>query len=237
MQLQTQPQHILIVDDEPHIRKMLEITLDVEGYRTCEAEHGTAAIRQAISQKPDLMILDMGLPDMDGKEVITTVREWSSLPILVCSVRDGEADIVGALDLGADDYVTKPFNPEILLARIRTCLRKAGNTEKSSPELVNGRIRMDLISHTVFLDAEKVTFPPREFTLLRCFMQHPNKMMTHRYLLQEVWGPKHSEDVQYLRVYIRQLREKIEPDPANPIYILTEPGIGYRMESHSNENV
>lgn len=221
---------ILIVDDEPQIRKLLKITLESEGYKTEESDEAAMAIRVAASLKPDLMILDLGLPDKDGKEVIDGVREWSQVPIIVCSVRDGDDEVIDALGRGADDYVTKPFNPDVLLARIEANLRKAATQEAGEPELQNGRIRMDLVRHEVFIDDQKTDFTPKEYELLRYFLINRGKMVTHKQLLKEVWGPAHGDDMQYLRVYVSQLREKIEPDADNPSYVITEPGIGYRME-------
>jgi two-component system KDP operon response regulator KdpE len=225
---------ILIVDDEPQIRKLLKITLKDEGYKTEECENGAQAVRMSASIKPDLVILDLGLPDMDGKEVIDSLREWSQVPIIVCSVRDADKEVVDALGRGADDYVTKPFNPDILIARIQTNLRKSATQEAGEPDLTNGRIRIDLVRHEVFIDSESTFFTPKEYELLRYFMIHRGKMITHKQLLKDVWGPAHSDDMQYLRVYVSQLREKIEPDLKDPTYVITEPGIGYRMEMVDN---
>ncbi|WP_299381097.1 response regulator transcription factor [uncultured Kiloniella sp.] len=221
---------ILIVDDEPQIRKLLKITLKSEGYKPEECESGAQAVRMSASIKPDLIILDLGLPDMDGKEVIDSIREWSQVPIIVCSVRDADSEVVDALGRGADDYVTKPFNPDILLARIEANLRKSATQEAGEPDLENGRIKMDLVRHEVFVDGESTFFTPKEYELLRYFMINRGKMITHKQLLKDVWGPAHGEDMQYLRVYVSQLREKIEPDVKDPTYVITEPGIGYRME-------
>lgn len=221
---------ILIVDDEPQIRRLLHITLKDEGYKTEACENGMQASRMSASIKPDLIILDLGLPDMDGKDVITMIREWSQIPIIVCSVRNGDDEIVEALGRGADDYVTKPFNADVLIARIKANLRKSATQEAGQPDLQNGRIRMDLVRHEVFLDDKPATFTPKEYALLRYLMVNRGKMVTHKQLLKDVWGPAHGDDMQYLRVYISQLREKIEPDPKRPIYVVTEPGIGYRME-------
>lgn len=222
---------ILIVDDEPQIRKLLKITLESEGYKTEEAENGGLAVRLSASVKPDLIVCDLGLPDMDGKEVIEAIREWSQVPIIVCSVRDGDEEMIAALGIGADDYVTKPFNPDVLIARIEANLRKAATQEAGEPELINGDIRMDLVRHEVFLEEEKTDFTPKEYELLRYFLVNRGKMITHKQLLKEVWGPAHGDDMQYLRVYVSQVREKIEADPQDPTYIITEPGIGYRMET------
>ncbi|WP_421781197.1 response regulator [Kiloniella litopenaei] len=228
---------VLIVDDEPQIRKLLKITLKSEGYKPEECENGAQAVRMSASIKPDLIILDLGLPDMDGKEVIDNIREWSQVPIIVCSVRDADTEVVDALGRGADDYVTKPFNPDILLARIEANLRKSATQEAGEPELENGRIKMDLVRHEVFVDGESTFFTPKEYELLRYFMINRGKMITHKQLLKDVWGPAHGEDMQYLRVYVSQLREKIEPDAKDPSYVITEPGIGYRMETIEEESL
>ena len=222
---------ILIVDDEPQLRKLLNITLNSEGYKTEECDNGAEAVRLCSSIKPDLVILDLGLPDIDGKEVIEAVRAWSQVPIIVCSVREADEEVVQALDMGANDYVTKPFNPDVLLARIRTNLRKAVTEKVGDAELTNGAIRMDLVRHEVFVDGKHASFTPKEYELLRYFMMNRGKMLTHKQVLKDVWGPAHGEDMQYLRVYVSQVREKVEPNPSDPIYIVTEPGVGYRMES------
>lgn len=221
---------ILIIEDEPPIRKLLTITLEGKGYKAIDAEEGRAGARLVASVKPELVLLDLGLPDVDGKEVIKTIREWSQVPIIVCSVRSDDSEVIAALELGANDYVTKPFNPEVLLARIHANLRKAAAQEAGEPELVNGHIRMDLVRHEVFLNDEKTVFTPKEYELLRYFLTHRGKMLTHKQILKDVWGPAHADDMQYLRVYVSQLREKIEKEASEPTYIITEPGIGYRME-------
>ena len=221
---------ILVVDDEPQIRKLLKITLESAGYKVVESYDGKEATRMAASVKPELILLDLGLPDIDGKDVIAGVREWSQVPIIILSVRDDDLEIATALNLGADDYITKPFNPDVLLARIHANLRKAAKKETGEPEIINGKIRMDLVRHEVFLSNRKTFFTPKEYALLRYFLTHRGKMLTHKLLLRDVWGPAHSEDMQYLRVYVSQLREKIEDNPSDPEYIITEPGIGYRME-------
>lgn len=225
---------ILIIEDEAPIRKLLNITLEGNGFKTVDADNGREGARLVASVKPELILLDLGLPDVDGKEVIQMVREWSQTPIIVCSVRNNDSEIIQAFELGADDYVTKPFNPDILMARINANLRKSVTQEAGEPELSNGDIRMDLVRHEVFLKGEKTTFTPKEYELLRYFMIHRGKMLTHKQILKDVWGPAHGEDMQYLRVYISQLREKIEGKDAALIYIVTEPGIGYRMEIHDN---
>lgn len=225
---------ILVVDDEPQIRKLLSITLNQEQYRAIDCDNGKEAIRLANSLKPELVLLDLGLPDMDGKEVITAIRQWSQLPIIILSVRSDDEEIARALNAGADDYVTKPFNPAVLLARINANLRKAVTKEAGEPEIVNGRVRMDLVRHEVYIDNELASFTPKEYDLLRYFLANRGKMLTHKQILRDVWGPAHSDDTQYLRVYVSQLREKIERDASDPDYIVTEPGIGYRMENVSS---
>lgn len=225
---------VLIVDDEPQIRKMLNIFLDASDFKIEESESGKEAVRLIASIKPDIVLLDLGLPDMDGKEVITMIRQWSQVPIVVLSVRSNDEEVAAALNMGADDYVTKPFNAEVMLARIHANLRKSAVREAGSSELQNGPIRMDLVRHEVFLNGQKVSFTPKEYELLRYFIVNTGKMLTHRQILKEVWGPAHSEDTQYLRVYVGQVREKIEENPASPRLIVTEPGVGYRMESVSS---
>lgn len=228
---------ILIVDDESQIRKLLKITLESEGYKTEECDNGTQAVRIAASLKPNLILLDLGLPDIDGKDVIDMVRQWSQTPIIVCSVRNDDREIVDALNRGADDYVTKPFNPDILIARIATNLRKSATEEAGVPVLTNGHITMDLVRHEVLLRGEKSFFTPKEYDLLRYLMVNRGKMVTHKQLLNDVWGAAHGDDIQYLRVYISQIREKIEDNPKDPVCIITEPGIGYRMEVIAEESV
>lgn len=221
---------VLIVDDEPQIRKMLNIFLDASDFRIEESDSGKQAMRLAASIKPDIVLLDLGLPDMDGKDVIPALRQWSQVPIIILSVRSGDEEVAQALNMGADDYVIKPFNPDVLLARINANLRKSAVREAGEPELSNGSVRMDMVRHEVFVRGEKVGFTPKEYELLRYFLVHRGKMLTHKQILKEVWGPAHSEDTQYLRVYVGQVREKVEENPAAPTLIVTEPGIGYRME-------
>ena len=221
---------ILIVDDEPQIQKMLGILLDASNFKIVESLTGKQAIRMCVSTKPDLVLLDLGLPDMDGKEVITAIREWSQVPIVILSVRSDDEEVIKALDMGADDYITKPFNVDVLLARINANLRKSVVREAGEPEISNGDLRMDLIRHQVYLKNELLSFTPKEYDLLRHFIVNRGKMLTHKDILKEVWGAAHSDDKQYLRVFIGQIREKIETNPSTPKLIITEPGIGYRME-------
>lgn len=221
---------ILVIEDELPIRKVLAIAFESADYKMVECDNGKEGVRLSASVKPDLILLDLGLPDIDGKEVIAGVRQWAQTPIIVCSVRNTDEEIIQALNAGADDYVIKPFNSEVLLARIQANLRKAAVQEAGEPELMNGYIRMDLVRHEVFLSGEKTPFTPKEYELLRYLLVHQGKMLTHRQILKTVWGDAHTEDMQYLRVYINQLRDKVETDPSAPRYIITEPGIGYRME-------
>jgi two-component system KDP operon response regulator KdpE len=235
--MNTKKDTILIVEDEPPIRKLLTIALESRGYKVVDCDNGKAALRLAASLKPEMILLDLGLPDMDGKEIIQKVREWAQTPIIVCSVRSDDEEIIKAFDLGADDYVTKPFNPDVLLARVQANIRKAITQEAGEPELVNGDIRMDLVRHEVFVGSQKTLFTPKEYELLRYFMMHRGKMLTHKQILKDVWGPAHGEDMQYLRVYVSQVREKIEPENSGLNYIVTEPGIGYRMEIVNSDRV
>lgn len=222
---------VLIIEDELQIRKILTIALESADYKIVECDNGREGIRLVASVKPELVLLDLGLPDIDGKEVITAVREWSQVPIIVCSVRNADNEVIQALEAGADDYITKPFNSDVVLARVHANLRKAATFEAGEPELINGHIRMDMVRHEVYVNGVKATFTPKEYELLRYFLIHRGKMLTHRDILKAVWGAAHTEDMQYLRVYVRQLREKIEPNLAEPRYVITEPGIGYRMET------
>ena len=222
---------ILVVDDEPHIQKMLGILLDVENYKTVESLTGKQAIRMAASIKPSLILLDLGLPDMDGKEIISVIREWSQVPIVVLSACSLDEEIVAALNLGANDYVTKPFNVEVLLARINVALRCGMVREVGESVLSNGDIQMDLVRHEVSVRGDLMPFTPKEYDLLRYFMVNCGKMLTHKDILKAVWGAAHADDTTYLRVYVGQIREKIEGDTTRPQYIITEPGIGYRMET------
>ncbi len=221
---------ILIVDDEPQIQKMLGILLDAEHFKMVESLSGKQAIRLCASAKPDLILLDLGLPDMDGKAVITAIREWSQVPIIVLSVRAMDEEVAAALNMGANDYVTKPFNVEVLLARINASLRSAAVQETGEAELHNGPLRMDLVRHEVFLYNARVPLTPKEYDLLRFFMVNRGKMLTHKEILKAVWGAAHAEDTTYLRVYIGQIRAKIGDKANDSAFISTEPGIGYRME-------
>ena len=222
---------ILVVDEEPQIRKLLNIFLESEDFKIIESTCGKQAVRSCLSTKPDLLLLDLTLPDMDGKTLIKTIREWSQVPIIVISAQSADETIVEALNLGANDYIVKPFNMEILLARINVSLRVWAMQETGEPQLHNGPLRMDLVRHEVFFNNTLIPFTPKEYDLLRYFMTNCGKMLLHKDILKDVWGAAHGEDVAYLRVYIGQIREKIEENPTSPQLIKTEPGIGYRMEN------
>ena len=209
---------------------MIKLVLDEADFKLVDCLTGKQAERLVASMKPDLVLLDLNLRDMEGSDIITAIRGWSEIPIIILSARAQDRDVVAALDIGADDYVIKPYSADILLARINASLRLSAVKETGEPELVNGPLRIDLVRHEVFLDNELIAFTPKEYNLLRYFIIHRGKMLSHRELLKSVWGDAHAEDTQYLRVFIGQIREKIEKDPSVPIRIITEAGIGYRME-------
>ena len=219
---------ILIIDDESQIRKILRITLESDGYKVIESENGKDGIIQAATSRPNLIILDLGLPDQDGFSVLQEIRTWSSLPVMILSVRNSEEDIVKALDLGADDYLTKPFYTSELLARIRASLRRASQVQESSI-FMNGSIKIDLVSRTVQKNDEEIKLTATEYSLLILLAKNLGKVLTHQLILKEVWGQSYVEQSQSLRVFVGQLRKKIEDDPAHPKMIITESGIGYRM--------
>jgi two-component system KDP operon response regulator KdpE len=221
---------ILVVDDEPQIRKFLRISLSAHGYEVIEAARGEEAVGKCATDSPDLVILDLGLPDLDGQAVIARLREWSRMPIIVLSVRTAEADKVTALDRGADDYVTKPFGIHELLARVRAVLRSRQQEGEPPPPVVRiGDLAIDLARHRVRLAGADVKLSRKEFALLRLLALHAGRIMTHQQLLREVWGPAHEHETHYLRIYIGHLRQKLGEDPANPRYISNEPGVGYRL--------
>jgi two-component system, OmpR family, KDP operon response regulator KdpE len=226
----TQPK-ILIVEDDPQIRKFLTITLTSHDYAVIPAESGGEGIRLATSVKPDAMLLDLGLPDMEGTQVIQTVREWSKLPIIVLSVRAQEEEKIKAFDLGANDYVTKPFSTGELLARLRVSLRDAIVAQVEHTEIAIGELKIDLAKRIVTLRDERIKLSPKEFSLLKVLAMHAGKLLTHKQLMKEVWGEAYGDDNQYLRIYIAQLRQKLEKDPIRDQFIVNEPGVGYRLEA------
>ena len=224
---------VLVVDDETQIIRFLKPSLTAAGYAFESAATGAEALRLAAIRAPDILILDLGLPDMDGKEVIRRLREWSDVPIVVLSARDKESEKIAALDLGADDYVNKPFGIGELMARIRTSLRHRlaamDAQSASAPVLERSGIAVDPSSRTVKRSGETVRLTPKEFELLYLLFRNAGRLLTHRQILIAVWGPAHTQDTQYLRVFVGQLRQKLERDPSDPKLILTEPGIGYRF--------
>ena len=221
---------LLVIEDEQEIRRFLRVSLECHGYRLVEAATGREGILHAAGQQPDLLLLDLGLPDIDGLELIRQVRQWSQVPIVVLSARGREEEKVAALDAGADDYLTKPFGVGELLARIRVALRHAlGAREGEEPVFVLERLRVDLVRRQVFVGEDEVHLTPIEYRLLATMIKHAGKVLTHRQLLKEVWGPDSVAERHYLRVYMAQLRRKIEADPARPRFLLTEPGVGYRL--------
>jgi two-component system KDP operon response regulator KdpE len=225
------PAKILVVDDEPQIRRFLRLGLQGHGYAVVEAASGEAAMRSAVAELPDMVVLDLGLPDVEGFEVLRTLREWSRAPVLVLSVRDRETEKVRALDLGADDYVVKPFGMGELLARIRAALRGRMQRETPQPVFRVGSLEVDCAHRIVRVDGSAVRLSPKQYRLLHMLVVNAGKVITHRQLLREVWGPLHGDDVHYLRVFVRKLRSRIEADPARPRYLLTELGVGYRLRT------
>lgn len=222
---------ILIVDDEPQILRFLKPSLAAAGYDVITAATGKDALKAAATSSPDVIVLDLGLPDMDGKDVIRELRSWSKTPILVLSARDREAEKIAALDLGADDYVNKPFGIGELTARLRTALRHAAQQASEQTHLRSGALDVDVLAHIVTLDGVPVKLTRKEFELLAVLVRNAGRVLTHRQILTAVWGPAHTEDLQYLRVFIGQLRQKLKASPNSPELILTEPGIGYRLSA------
>ncbi len=220
---------LLLIEDEPQVRRFLRATLPAHGYRLLEAETGEEGLRRASEHTPDVILLDLGLPDLDGTEVARRLREWSQAPIIVLSARGQEADKVGALDAGADDYLTKPFGTAELLARIRVALRRRQQAAADEPVFSLGDLRVDLGRRQVFVAGRQVHLTPIEYKLLATLVRNAGKVVTHAQLLKEIWGPRHATQVQYVRVYMTQLRHKLEAEPARPRYLTTESGVGYRL--------
>jgi two-component system, OmpR family, KDP operon response regulator KdpE len=221
---------VLVVDDDSGLTRALAINLRARGYDVDTAPDGSSGLATAATRPPDLVILDLGLPDIDGVEVVRGLRGWSSTPILVLSARLTQAQKVAALDAGADDYITKPFGMDELLARVRAALRRAGPTEPGSPVVATAAFTVDLRAHRVTTPSGEVRLTPTEWHLLEILVRHPGQLLTQRHLLAEVWGPGYSTETNYLRVYMSQLRRKLENDPTRPQHIITDPGIGYRFE-------
>ena len=227
----TPPAHsVLIIDDEVQIRRLLRVTLEAAGYRVLEAANGEDGLAEAAQRNPDVIILDLGLPAMDGLTVLKRLREWSRAPVLVLSVQEGEGDKVAALDNGADDYMTKPFSTAELLARLRV-VRRHAQPESDNAVFHSGPLEMDLAARIVRIKGREIKMTPTEYSFLRLLARHAGKVVTHRQILKEVWGPAYGEQTHYLRVYVAHLRDKIESDPARPELLLTEPGVGYRLSA------
>jgi len=227
---------VLVVEDEPQMRKFVRIALESHDYRVVEAATGAEAIQHATSYTPDAVLLDLGLPDMDGLELTRRLREWSTVPILVISAREQEDVKVRALDGGADDYLTKPFGAAELMARLRVALRHAARSRDvaaSTVVKIGDDVEMDLVKRQVRVRGDEVHLTPIEYKLLVALVKHAGMVITHRHLLEQVWGPGHAHQTQYLRVYMTQLRHKLELDPARPKFLVTEPGIGYRLRAEA----
>jgi two-component system KDP operon response regulator KdpE len=220
---------ILIIDDEPQIRRFLTISLESQGYQLSEADTGRRGLEQIALEQPDLIILDLGLPDIDGQQVLRELRTFCETPVIVLSVRNSEREKVEALDNGCNDYVEKPFGVKELLARIRAVLRSTSGKEQAPMGYDDGHLNVDLPSRTVSVDGERIRFSPREYELLLELIQHPGQILTQQYLLRKYWGDSHIEDSHYLRIFIRQIRNKLGDDPTRPAYIETDAGVGYRF--------
>lgn len=223
---------VLVVDDEAAILRFLKPALEANSYETASAGTVAEAIKRIAAESPDIVLLDLGLPDGDGKDVIRRAREWSDVPIIVLSARERETEKIEALDLGADDYVNKPFNVGELMARMRTALRHRIQRRAEIPVLRVGNLEVDAVRHRVTRAGAELRLTPKEFELLSFLARHAGRVVTHKQILAAVWGPAHTEDTQYLRVYVGQLRQKVEEQPDDPRIILTEPGIGYRVAEY-----
>jgi len=224
---------VLVIEDEAPIRHFLRTTLSGQGFRVSEASTGEDGLAQAASRNPDIIVLDLGLPDVDGIEVTRRLREWTAIPIVILSARNQEQDKVAALDLGADDYLTKPFGVKELMARMRAALRHRGRTDTAAVEAVftTGDLRVDLARRRVFVGEKEIHLTATEYKLLTVLVRNAGKVLTHRQLLKDVWGPLHIDEAHYVRVYMRQLRGKVEANPAHPRYLVTEIGVGYRLRT------
>ncbi|MCD2173467.1 response regulator [Rhizobium sp. C4] len=225
---------ILVVDDEPQIQRFLKPALNAAGYEVVEAATGAEALKAVATAAPDVVILDLGLPDMDGKEVVAQLRGWSDIPIIILSARDRESEKIASLDLGADDYVEKPFGIGELTARIRTALRRKNKESAVATHFTIDGLDIDTQRRIVSREGAAIKLTPKEYDLLVLLSRHAGRVVTHKMLLTSVWGPAHGEDLHYLRVFIGQLRQKIERNPAEPVIIRTEPGVGYRFAESAN---
>ena len=227
---ETQPPiSALVIDDEPQIQRLLSITLESHNYRVATVGTGQEGLATIARHRHDLIILDLGLPDISGILVLKQLREWTQTPVVILTVQDEEEDKIEALDCGADDYVTKPFKTGELLARLRAALRRVNKGRLDEPVFRTGDLAVDFAARRVSRNGQPIKLTATEYALLRLFVQHAGKVLTHRYLLREVWGPEHEEQTQYLRVYVTRLREKLEPSPETPTLFVTEPGVGYRF--------
>lgn len=224
---------ILVIDDEPEIRKLLRVGLKAHGFAFLEADSGKSGLLRAAAEKPDLIILDLGMEDMDGFETVERLREWSSVPVIILSVREQDRDKIHALDIGADDYLTKPFSMGELTARIRVALRHAANT-REEPLITNGDLTIDIARRQVLLGSAMIKLTPTEYEILKILGVNLGKVVPHKQLMTLIWGHEFEKETHYLRIYVGQLRKKIEPNPNQPVYIITEPGVGYRMRLWEN---
>ncbi len=220
---------VLLVDDEAQIRRFLRAGFEMDGFNVQDAENGSEGIKNATMRPPDLVILDLALPDIDGSEVLARLRSWSNVPVIVLSVRSSEDEKVKLLQLGADDYVVKPFGMAELLARSRAAIRRHTLNQSGDPVVSLGRLSVDLANRSVFVDGERLSLTRKEFRLLQILAQHAGNVVTHSQLLNEIWGAGHDQDSHYLRIFVRKLRQKIEVDPTKPKLLLTELGVGYRL--------
>ncbi|WP_367155955.1 response regulator [Methylomonas sp. HYX-M1] len=223
---------IVVIEDDPSIRRFLRTSLGAHGFKVFDAETGKQGLVEVGVRKPDLVILDLGLPDMDGVDVIKTMRSWSSVPIIILSARSGEQQKIEALDVGADDYLTKPFGFGELLARIRVALRHAARLQEPTQDnvFITGNLKVDLANRLVSVEAREVHLTPIQYRLLMVLVKNAGKVLTHQQILNEVWGPAYRENAHYLRIYMSQLRQKLEADPTRPTFLLTESGVGYRLK-------
>lgn len=223
------PPLVLVIDDEDRIRRFLRVSLEAEGYQFIEAAHPRDGLAQVASRQPDLVVLDLGLPDMDGHQVLSEIRAWTNVPVLILSVRDAESEIVRALDGGANDYVTKPFGLREFLARLRALLRSSRREDEELSGYDDGHLQIDVALRRVVRDGEEVHLTPKEYALLIGLLRHRNRVVTQTRLLTDLWGETHRHDTHYLRILIARLRKKLGDDHADPMYVLTEPGVGYRF--------